>query len=328
MATTTKKGAKKAKPRPRSPLVKKSRAKQADSIQSLRHELAEAVEQQAATSEILRMIARSPANLQSVMDSIAENAARLCEADDAVVRRIDEGVLQQVSHFGLIPTRSVQGERQDIVRSSLSGRAVIERKTIHVKDLRAAETEFPGAKTRGIVMGVRTALVTPLLRDGVPLGVIHIRRREVQPFSNRQIKLLETFADQAVLAIENARLFQELSEKSTKLESSNSELREALEQQTATSEILRVISSSPTNLQPVFETILADAVRLCESHNGAIFTFDGEVFHVGAGFNITGELQAYPPGSSNTSRPGKRGRASGTGAANIAHTGCSRRSRS
>src|SRR5712692_3637306 len=148
MATTTKKGAKKARAKARSPSSKKSRSKEVQTIEGLRGELAEALEQQAATSDILRMIARSPGDLQSVMEAIAEKASRLCDADDVVVRRIDDGVLQQVSHFGVIPTRSVQGERQDIVRSSLSGRAVIERKTIHVKDLRAAETEFPGAKTR------------------------------------------------------------------------------------------------------------------------------------------------------------------------------------
>ena len=125
-----------------------------------------------------------------------------------------------------------------------------------------------------------------MLREGIPIGVIIIRRLVVQPFSDKQIALLKTFADQAVIAIENVRLFQELQVR-------NRDLTEALEQQTATSEILRVISSSPTDVQPVFETILADAVRLCESHNGAIFRFDGEALHLAADYNTTPEFHAY-----------------------------------
>ena len=128
------------------------------------------------------------------------------------------------------------------------GRAIIDRQTVHVPDLRAAEDEFPGAKTLGIALGLRTVLSTPLLRDGVAIGAIHIRRREVRPFSDRQIKLLETFADQAVIAIENGRLFHELTE--------------ALEQQTATSEILGVIASSPTDIQPVLDTVAENAARV------------------------------------------------------------------
>ena len=166
------------------------------------------------------------------------------------------------------------------------GRAIVDRQTIHVHDLRVAEAEFPGAKTSGIAVGLRTVLDTPLLREGVAIGAIHIRRREVRPFSDRQIKLLETFADQAVIAIENARLIHEQ-------QARNRDLTEALEQQTATSEILRVISSSPTDLKPVFETILADAVRLCESHNGAIFKFDGEALQLAADYNTTAEFHAY-----------------------------------
>src|SRR5207344_1162955 len=179
-------------------------------------------------------------------------------------------------------------------RDTPPGRAIADRQTIHVPDLQTAEAEFPGAKTRGIAMGLRTVLSTPLLREGIAIGAIHIRRRELRPFSDKQIKLLETFAAQAVIAIENVRLFQEL--------------KESLEQQTATSEILGVIASSPNDLQPVFQTILDNAVRLCEAQNGAVFRFDGEVFRAVVWNNISPALSSFvqntpiPPGRESALR--------------------------
>src|SRR5262249_43138063 len=142
--------------------------------------------------------------------------------------------------------------------------------TIHIHDLRAADAEFPEAKARGIAMGLRTVLDAPLLREGVAIGAIHIRRREVRPFSDRQIKLLEIFADQAVIAIENVRLFQEL--------------KEALEQQTATSEILSVIASSPTDIQPVLDAVAENAARLCEATDAQIRLVEGDGTRLAASF--------------------------------------------
>ena len=208
------------------------------------------------------MIARSPTDLRPVLDAIAESAAKLCDAADAVVWRVDGDVFRLASHFGPIPTRVGRGEGHAITRDMPASRAIVDRETIHIHDLAAAEADFPEAKTAGIAMGVRTTLVAPLLRDGKAIGSIHIRRREVRPFSERQIRLLETLADQAVIAIENVRLFQEL--------------KEALEQQTATSEILGVIASSPTDIQPVLDAVAYSAARLCDATDAQIIRVEGD----------------------------------------------------
>ncbi len=181
MATTPKKRSKKSKVTRTASRVeslsqlKKTIATQEKTIASQAQEIREGAEQQAATSEILRLIARAPADLQSVLDAIAQNAARLCVANDALVWRTARDGLQLVSHFGSIPTVHALGTRstQEIDRDTPAGRAVLDRQTIHVHDLVAAQVDFPRARTRGIAMGVRTTLATPLLRDGVVLGVIH-----------------------------------------------------------------------------------------------------------------------------------------------------------
>ena len=216
---------------------KKADAKLVRENKELRRERDESREEQSATSDILRMIARSPTELQPVLDAIAERAARLCDAENAAVFRVDGSFYRVAAHFGPIPTASALAAVPD--RGGVIGRTIIDCQTIHVHDLRAAEAEFPRA--RGIALGLRTVLATPLLHGGMAIGAIQIRRREVRPFSDRQIKLLETFADQAVIAIENARLIHEQ-------QARNRDLTEALEQQTATSEILRVIASSPTDI--------------------------------------------------------------------------------
>jgi two-component system, NtrC family, sensor kinase len=293
MKGTSKKAPKKPKVKARPATIAASTAELKKTIAAQAQEIREGAEQQAATRAILRMIARVPGDLQSILDATAMNAAKLCDAVDAAVWRVDGDVLRLAAHFGSIPMLHALGDSDSIDRSTATGRAVVERQTIHVNDLIAAQAAFPGAQTRGVITGTRTALAVPLLRDGNVIGAIHIRRREVRPFTPAQITLLETFADQAVIAIENVRLFQELTHKTGDLEITNSELRESLEQQTATSEILRVIAGSPTDLRPVFQTIIANAARLCEAQNGAIFRFDGEVFRNVALYNVSPAMEAY-----------------------------------
>jgi two-component system, NtrC family, sensor kinase len=244
--------------------LKKELQRVSEELQSCKRERDEATEQQAATSEILGVIASSPTDIQPVLHVVAENAARLCEANDAVIQRVDANVLRRVAHYGPIPATAA-GEEMTVTRALLPGRAILDRQTLHVHDLaKAVETEFPEDKPYQQRFGARTVLVTPLLREGVPIGTILIRRTEVRPFSDKQIALLKTFADQAVIAIENVRLFKEL--------------KESLEQQTATSEILGVIASSPTDLQPVLNVVAESAARLCEAHDVSIFRIDGDVF--------------------------------------------------
>jgi signal transduction histidine kinase len=241
-------------------------------VEDRTRELSEALEQQTATAEILRVISSSPTDIQPVLDAVAENAARVCGASDAVIFRTDQDSLLSVASHGSIPA----GAAMPLSRGSVTGRAVVERRTVHVHDLGAeSEQEYPIGRDRQRQFGHRTTLATPLLREGVALGAILIRRMEVRPFSDKQVKLLETFAAQAVIAIENVRLFQEL-------ERRNRELGEALEQQTATAEILGVISSSPANLAPVFDKILDKACALSDAQLGAVFRLEGERFDAAA----------------------------------------------
>ena len=183
-----------------------------------------------------------------------------------------------------MPTPYDVSEARRATRGHVGGRAVIDRKTVHVHDVTAEfDTEFPQSKELQGRTGVRTILATPLLREDVAIGAIVIRGTEVRPFTDKQIALLKTFADQAVIAIENVRLFQELQIR-------NRDLTEALEQQTATSEVLKVISRSTFDLRPVLETLTENAVRLCGADMGSIYRFDGERLNHALSYNATPEL--------------------------------------
>jgi C4-dicarboxylate-specific signal transduction histidine kinase len=177
-------------------------------IAQARKHLVEAQEEQSATSEVLRMISTSPTEIQPVLDAVGEKAARLCGANNAVIFRLEGGLLRLVALYGEISATSHAREELPANRDTVIGRAACDRRTIHVHDLAAEDSEYPVGSRDAKREGHRTTLATPLLREGTPIGVILIRRMEVRPFHDKQIALLETFADQAVIAIENVRLFE------------------------------------------------------------------------------------------------------------------------
>ncbi|HXG50350.1 MAG TPA: ATP-binding protein [candidate division Zixibacteria bacterium] len=189
-------------------------------VEDRTRELTESLEQQMATSAILRVIAESPADARPVLDAVAESAARLCDARDAAILLEAHGELHLAAHHGPIGIGAATGGRLVISRDSVGGSAFLDAKTVHVDDL-LASSEFPRSRAFAEKYGNRTVLAAPVLRKGTPIGVILIRRAEVRPFSDKQIALLNTFADQAMIAIENVRLFREIQEKNAQLEAAN-----------------------------------------------------------------------------------------------------------
>jgi signal transduction histidine kinase len=246
-------------------------------------QLTELLGQQTATGEILSVIARSPTDIQPVFDTVVESAARLCEANDVAIYRLDGDQLRFVAHHGSIPPPGPVGEYfRTLERGSATGRSVLEGRILHIADLQAEADEFPTTSDIARRLGFRALLSVPLMRGGAAIGTIMVRRTEARLFSERQVALLKTFADQAVIAIENVRLFTELQEKNRALTDAHAQVSEALEQQTATAEVLRVISGSPTDLQPVFDSMLQSAVRLLSGFGGAILLYDGSALQLGA----------------------------------------------
>ena len=255
--------------------------------EELRRALGESREQQRATADILRVISTST-ELQTVLNVVAESAARVCGATDAHIYRLDGNLLRFAASYGPIGGTALARERGiPASRETVMGRSVVDKRSVHVHDLAAALDEFPGSRPFQERIGFRSTLATPMLAEGGPLGAILIRRMEIRPFSEDQINLLETFAHQAVIAIENVRLFTELQEKNRALTQAHAQVTEALEQQTATADILGVISASPTAVQPVFDAIVERANDLCHGAFSAVYRFDGELIHLVASCNFT-----------------------------------------
>jgi transcriptional regulator with GAF, ATPase, and Fis domain len=253
-------------------------ADQAAEISRLNRELKEALEQQAAAADVLRVISSSAFDLQTVLDTLAKSAARLCEADAAAIWRPDGGVLKMAATFGGSSKWIEYAKQNPVVpdRGTVSGRVLLDGKVIHVRDV-LADREFTG--TGYYVHGnYRTSLGVPLSTKEETIGVFVIARSEVREFTDKQIKLVTTFADQAVIAIENARLLNELRQRTD-------DLTEALEQQTATSDVLQVISRSPSDLEPVFSTMLEKAVRICDADFGNIYRWDADALRLVATCN-------------------------------------------
>ena len=259
----------------------------------LLNELRESLQQQTATADVLKVISRSTFDLQSVFNTLVESAASLCEAYDSIIFLRQGERLHVGAHHGPVP---MDISDWSIDRGWVTGRAFLDRAPVQTSDLQASAHEFPDGNEMALRMGTRTILAVPLLRGDEAIGALNVRRTEVKPFTDKQIELLSTFADQAVIAIENVRLFEAEQQRTR-------ELSESLEQQTATSEVLSVISSSPGELEPVFQAMLENAVRICEAKFGTLLLREGDAYRgaaeVGtppglAEYNRRGPFQAVP----------------------------------
>ena len=234
----------------------------------LLNELRESLQQQTATADVLKVISRSAFDLQTVLNTLTESAARLCTADRGVIFQRDGDLYRLGANYAFSPEAEQYAleHPQNPGRGSAVGRVALDGRVVHIPDV-LGDPEYQATGYQK-TFGFRTILGVPLLREGTTIGVFALTRDEVNPFTEKQIELATTFADQAVIAIENVRLFDDVQKRTQ-------ELSELLEQQTATSEVLQVISSSPGDLQPVFEAMLSHATRLCEASFGTMWLAEG-----------------------------------------------------
>jgi two-component system, NtrC family, sensor kinase len=263
-------------------------------------ELREYLQQRTATAEVLSIISRSTFDLAKVLNTVLELGARLSKADKGAILRAAGNTSYYAAATYRHTPEFIESQKGILFapgRSGVVGRVLLEGKSVQVADVfddpEYAYREFAR------LGGFRTILGVPLVRDGSVIGLFVLHRAAVRPFTDKQIKLVETFADQAVIAIENARLLGELRQRTN-------DLTEALEQQTATSEVLQVISTSPGDLQPVFTTILQNAARICEANFGNVYLWDGDAFHLVAAHNTPrafADTRKRAPFRPNTGHP-------------------------
>ena len=241
-------------------------------------ELRESLQQQTATADVLKVISRSAFDLQTVLDTLAESACRLCRAERTAIRIAKDGLFHNVADYGFEPSHRERMRNEPVKpgEGSMAGRVALRRAPVHLIDAQAdPDAGLAGRSRSG---GVRSMLGVPLMREGAPIGVLLLQRSVVQPFTDKQIELATTFADQAVIAIQNVRLFEDVQKRTA-------ELAEALEQQTATSEVLKVISSSPGDLSPVFDALLSNALHICEAKFGNLLLVEGDAVRMAANKN-------------------------------------------
>jgi GAF domain-containing protein len=261
-------------------------------VQARTRELSESLEQQTATSEVLKVISSSPGELAPVFDAMLANATRICEARFGTLYLRDGDGLRAVAATRDAPPAYVEARKRERLQpapDSTLGRAVTTKQVVHTTDIRELQSYLDRhpVMVEAVELGrFRTALAVPMLQDNELIGAITIMRQEVRPFTDKQIDLVKNFAAQAVIAIENARLLNELRRRTD-------DLSESLEQQTATSEVLKVISSSTGELEPVFNAMLANATRICEAKFGTLFRFDGKAFHRAAGIGVPSALAEF-----------------------------------
>ncbi len=275
------------------------KARLAEEVVRRNAELAEALAQQTATATVLRIVGNHPTDLQLVLDAVIENATKVCGATDGAIRLIEEDQLVVVAKFGQLQSMS---DRLDLTVRATVGRAVLERRPVHVADVLADDPRVTEALRRSATSaGYRAQLSVPLVGQGEAIGAIVVRRAEPGAFSDKQVQLLQTFADQAVIAIENARLFNELQERNREVGEQARDLQEALEHQTATADVLRIIAQSPTDIQPVLDAIVASAARLCDTENVAIRMVEGAELRMAAWVGPLGYALFLPIDRTNAS---------------------------
>ena len=265
-----------------------STAGQEIAVARLTRELNEAVEQQTATAEVLQLMSGSHGDLARVFDTILANATRLCQANFGLMHLHEGDAFRTVAMHNAPPAFAKLRRRKPVIRARPLLRMAATKQVIHIADItkdEASQRRDPDLAAFIELTGVRTLLGIPMLKDDSVIGAIVFYRMEVRPFTDTQTELLKNFAAQAVIAIENTRLLNELRQRTTDLTERTADLTEALEQQTATSEVLQVISSSPGDLQPVFATMLENAVRICDATFGNIYRWDGEALHIVATHN-------------------------------------------